>query len=133
MNNQTVLFVDDNPAMLKLLTLLLSREGYTVQTATGGAEALEVLGCLMPDAVLTDLQMPRMNGLELTQLIRSNPRTADTFILVVSAFAMQANIDEARSAGCDGYITKPIDTRTFAAEVGRYLQRGRTAQPLVLA
>jgi CheY-like chemotaxis protein len=128
MSNRTVLLVDDCPENLKLLTWLLKYGGYTVWTATGGPEALEKLMNSMPEGVLTDIQMPGMNGIELTRRIRADPRTADLSILAISANAMPENIDEAYQAGCDGYITKPIDTRTFAAQVGVYLDRGRTKQ-----
>jgi CheY-like chemotaxis protein len=75
--------------------------------------------------MVTDIQMPGMSGLELTRLIRAEPAKKDLLILAVSANAMQTDVDEAIGAGCDGYITKPIDTRTFAAEVGSYVRRGR--------
>jgi two-component system cell cycle response regulator DivK len=128
MRNRTVLLVDDCPENLKLLTWLLKYSGYTVLTATGGTEALAQLAQAAPEGVLTDIQMPGMSGLELTRLIRSDPRTAEISILAISANAMQENIDEAYQAGCDGYITKPIDTRTFAADVGTLLDRGRSKQ-----
>jgi len=128
MSNRTVLLVDDCPENLKLLTWLLKYGGYTVWTATSGAEALSKLASSIPAGVLTDMQMPGISGLELTRLIRADPRTADLSILAISANAMPENIDEAYQAGCDGYITKPIDTRTFAAQVGVYLDHGRTKQ-----
>jgi CheY-like chemotaxis protein len=126
MSKRTVLLVDDCPENLKLFTLLLKFGGYTVVTATGGNEALAQLGNALPEGVLTDIQMPGMSGLELIRHIRSDPRTADLAVLAVSANAMQENIDEAYHAGCDGYITKPIDTRTFAEDVGTMLDRGRS-------
>jgi two-component system, cell cycle response regulator DivK len=103
-----------------------------VNTATGGAEALEKLASELPEAVLTDVQMPGMSGLELTRLIRSDPRTAELSVLAISANAMPENIDEAYRAGCDAYITKPIDTRTFAEEISNYLDRRRNKQPDLL-
>lgn len=124
-----ILIVDDNLANLKLLKLLLTQAGYSVQTAEKAEEALDVLSSSRPDAVLTDIQLPGITGLDLTRLIRSDPRTRETLIVGVSANAMKENIDEAYAAGCDGYITKPIDTRTFAAAVGSYLNRETAPGP----
>jgi CheY-like chemotaxis protein len=125
MSNRTILLVDDNSSNLKLLTLLLIREGYTVRTVMGAEDALAELATSRPDAVLTDIQLPGMNGLELAHSIRSNPRTRDILILGVSANAMKENIEAAYIAGCDGYITKPIDTRLFGGTVSDFIMRGR--------
>jgi CheY-like chemotaxis protein len=129
MSNRTVLVIDDCPENLKLLTILLEFGDFTVTTATGGEEALAMLAgdfaAGLPDLVLSDIQMPGMNGIELIRLLRANPRTAELLILAVSANAMQESIDAAHQAGCDGYITKPVDTRTFTKEVTGYLDRGR--------
>ena len=125
MNNPSILIVDDMPANLKLIRLLLTQDGFVVKTAEGAEEAVEALTSYTPSAVLTDIQLPGITGLELTRLIRSNPQTRDMVVVGVSANAMKESIDEGYSAGCDGYITKPIDTRTFAASVRKYLERGR--------
>src|SRR5713101_3295844 len=91
MNNRTILIVDDNLANLKLFRLLLTQEGYAVQLANRAEEALEVLSTSTPDVVLTDIQLPGITGLELTRLIRSDPRTRDISIVGVSANAMKEN------------------------------------------
>jgi two-component system cell cycle response regulator DivK len=128
MSDRTILVVDDDPANLKLLRLLLTREGYTVLTVIGAEDALAELEISMPAAVLTDIQLPGMNGLQLAHSIRSNPRTKDILILGISANAMKENIEAAYAAGCDGYITKPIDTRMFAGTIDEYLMRGRSKE-----
>src|SRR5262249_33614297 len=113
----TILIVDDNPDNLLLMQLLLGEEGHTLQTADGAEAALAILNSWTPDAVLTDIQMPDIDGLELTRRIRVEPRNKNTVILAVSANALAEDIERAFEAGCNGYITKPVDTRTFGARV----------------
>ena len=128
MNYTTILLVDDNPENLRLLELVLLNEGFTVETASCAREALEALALSVPDALLTDIQMPDIDGLELIRQVRLDPRTRGIPILAVSANAMKRNIEEAFAAGCDEYITKPIDTRTFAASVCKLLNRGQNSE-----
>ena len=129
MNHPSILVIDDTPANLKLIRLLLTQEGCIVRTAEGAEEAVEALTSFTPDAVLTDIQLPGITGLDLTRLIRSNPQTKDMVVVGVSANAMKENIEEGYNAGCDGYITKPIDTRTFGPSVRKYVERGRNLTP----
>lgn len=128
MSYQTILIVDDNPENLRLLELVLLNDNFTVQTANSAMKALEALSSKVPDALLTDIQMPDTDGLEFIRQVRLNPLTNGILILAVSANAMKQSIDEAFAAGCDGYITKPIDTRTFAASVREQMKRGRTSE-----
>lgn len=125
MNGETILVVDDNSDNLVLIELLLAEERFAVETADSAKMALEVLSSRVPDAMLTDIQMPDVDGLELIRQVRVNPQTGGMFILAVSANAMKENIEEAYAAGCDGYITKPLDTQTFAASVRTRLGLGR--------
>ena len=128
MHRDTILIVDDNPEILLLIQLLLAGENFTVRTANSGESALEALSSSVPDAMLTDIQMPIMDGLELIRRVRLNPRTAGMLILAVTANAMKENIEEAYAAGCDGYITKPFDSRTFPAWVREEMKLGRNRQ-----
>jgi CheY-like chemotaxis protein len=121
MKPKILLLVDDNPENLMLLELTLEGESFALQTAAGAREALELLARSVPDALLTDIQMPHIDGLELIRRVRQDPRTSGICILAISANAMKVNIQEAYAAGCDGYITKPVDTRTFAAAVHEHL------------
>jgi CheY-like chemotaxis protein len=68
-----------------------------------------------------DLQLPGMDGLEVTRRIKNNPATKDIIVLALTAYAMKGDEEKARSAGCDGYITKPIDTRTLPGQIQNYL------------
>ena len=126
MSGEPVLVVDDNPANLKLLSFLLSSKGYQVRTATDAEEALALLEAFVPRLILMDIQLPGMDGLELTRRLKAAPRTRDVVIIAVTASAMRGDEERARAAGCDGYIAKPIDTRTLADTVALSLH-GRGA------
>src|ERR1022692_3683818 len=128
MHRNTILIVDDNPEILLLIQLLLAGENFTVRTARSAGDALEALSVSVPDAMLTDIQMPIVDGLELIRQVRLDPRTAGMLILAVTANAMKENIEEAYAAGCDSYITKPFDSRTFAASVREEMKLGRNRQ-----
>ena len=113
MSKQSVLIVEDNPINLKLVQVLLSKEGYEVYTAANAEEALMLLKSKHPTLILMDLQLPGMDGLQLTRLLKNNPETNDIIILALTAYAMKGDAEKALEAGCDGYISKPIDTQTF--------------------
>ena len=113
MSNEPVLIVDDNPGNMKLISFLLEKRGYAVQTADGADAALTLLKTFKPRLILMDLQMPGIDGFELTRRLKSDPRTRDIVIIAVTAYAMNGDEQRARDAGCDGYVTKPIDTRAL--------------------
>src|ERR1700730_5546513 len=121
MSNDSVLVVDDAPVNLKLVRVLLSRQGFDVRTANSAEEALEIVRDFRPRLVLADIQLPDMNGLELTRRLKSDPATRDIIVLALTAFAMQGDEERAIDAGCDGYITKPIDTRALPQRLRSYL------------
>src|SRR6266481_6182690 len=123
MSNNSVLIVDDTPVNLKLVRVLLSRQGFDVRTASTAEEALEVAETFRPRLVLADIQLPGMDGLEMTRRLKSAPQTRDTIVLALTAFAMKGDEEKAFEAGCDGYITKPIDTRSFPALIRQYLSK----------
>jgi CheY-like chemotaxis protein len=125
MAGEPILIVDDNPVNLKLMRVLLAAEGYEVRTAADADEALTVLGRFQPRLILMDIQLPGMDGLELTRRLKADRVTRDTIILGLTAYAMKGDEERILQAGCDGYVAKPIDTRTFPAVVERHL--GRTA------
>jgi CheY-like chemotaxis protein len=115
MAGKPILIVDDNPSNLKLLRVLLSGEGYDVRTALGAAEALLSLATLTPALILMDIQMPGMDGLELTRKIKADPALAKIPVVALTAYAMSGDEARAKEAGCDAYVTKPIDTRALPA------------------
>ena len=122
MAGEPILIVDDNPANLKLARVLLAGEGYQVRTASDADEALSVLREFRPRLILMDLQMPGMDGLELTRRLKKDPELASVTILALTAYAMKGDEERARAAGCDGYVAKPIDTRTIASVIEGYLR-----------
>jgi CheY-like chemotaxis protein len=122
MAGEPILVVDDNPTNLKLLRLLLSGESYAVRTAGDAGEALAVLKEFRPRLILLDLQMPGMNGFELARRLKSDAATQDIVIVALTAYAMKGDEEKAREAGCDGYVSKPIDTRALPALIARHLE-----------
>jgi CheY-like chemotaxis protein len=123
MTNEPILVVDDNPLNLKLARLLLAVEGYQVRTAEHAATALAVLETFHPRLILMDIQLPGMDGLELTRRLRADPSLNDVVILAVTAYALEADEQKALDAGCDGYVAKPMDTRSLPNVVRAYLDR----------
>ena len=124
---EPILIVDDNPANLKLARVLLSGEGYDVRTAADAEEALVVLQAFHPRLILMDLQMPGMDGFELTRRLKADPVKRDIVILALTAYAMKGDEEKASAAGCDGYIAKPIDTRALPGVVAGYIAKQRGA------
>jgi CheY-like chemotaxis protein len=119
-NRKRVLVVEDHPLNVKLVTLLLQGD-YDVRAAGDADEALQVLDGWLADLILMDLQLPGMDGLELTRRLKADPRTRGIVVVALTAYAMKGDEDKALAAGCSGYITKPLDTKTFVDTVTRYL------------
>ena len=125
MPGEPILIVDDNPVNLKLARVLLTSEGYNVRTATDAEEALDVLHSFHPRLILMDIQLPGMDGLELTKRLKANPETRDIIILALTAYAMKGDDKKTLDAGCDGYISKPVDTRTLPGTIAEHLANRR--------
>lgn len=125
MTPAAILLVEDNMMNQKLAKTLLEIEGYVVHVASAGAEALTILDTTIPDLILTDIQMPGMDGLELTRIIKGRPDTRHVPVVAVTAYAMRGDRDRFMAAGCDGYISKPIDATTFVHVVASHLERAR--------
>lgn len=124
MSGEPVLIVDDNAVNLKLARVLLRSAGYDVRTAADAEQALATLTTFQPRLILMDLQLPGIDGLELTRRLKADPRTRDIVIVALTAYAMKGDQAKAREAGCDGYLTKPIDTRAFPSVVATYIENG---------
>jgi CheY-like chemotaxis protein len=124
MPGEPILVVDDNPTNAKLVSFLLAKRGYEVRTAGDAGEALAILDGFAPRLIMMDLQLPGMDGLELTRRLKADERTRHILIVALTAYAMRGDEERAREAGCDGYITKPIDTRTLPEVVAEYLRKG---------
>ena len=124
MGAEPILIVDDNPVNLKLIRVLLSGEGYDVRTAVDAEEALAALETFRPRLILMDVQLPGMDGLELTRRLKADPDRANVVIVALTAYAMKGDEQKALEAGCDGYIAKPVDTRRLPSVVAAYLGHG---------
>ena len=116
-----VYLLDDDPSILKATRRLLDSVGWKVEAFSDPIAFLEHAAIHCPELAVIDIVMPDMNGLELTRRLKSDPATRDIIVLALTAFAMQGDEERAIDAGCDGYITKPIDTRTFPALIRRFL------------
>jgi two-component system, cell cycle response regulator DivK len=125
MAGEPILIIDDTPVNLKLTRILLANEGYEVRTAPDAEEALAILESFHPKLMLVDIQLPGIDGLELTRRVKAKAATSDIVVVALTAFAMKGDEQRAREAGCDGYITKPIDTRTLPGRVRDYLAMHR--------
>lgn len=118
-----VLLVEDNLLNLELATDLLEACGIEVISANTGEIAVKLAHEQMPDLILMDLSLPGMDGLQATAALKANPQTRLIPVVAVTAHAMKGDEQKALDAGCEGYITKPIDTRMFPTLVAQYLQR----------
>lgn len=125
MAGEPILIIDDNPTNAKLARIILEDEGFSVQTAQGAEEALRVLEQFEPRLILMDVQLPGMDGLELTRRMRAQPRFQGVWIVALTAYAMKGDDEKAYAAGCDGYLTKPIDAEALPVQVASYLARAR--------
>jgi|SRR5918999_5570243 CheY-like chemotaxis protein len=123
MARESILIVDDNPVNMKLIRILLSGEGYDVRTAANANEALAILKDFTPALILMDIQMPGIDGLELTRRLKSDPETRDIKIIGLTAYAMKGDQERIIGAGCDGYIPKPIETRTLPGVIEGHLKK----------
>ena len=130
MPGERVLIVDDNPANAVLISFLLTKKGYEVRTAVDAVETLAVVGDFRPRLILMDVQLPGIDGLELTRRLKADPDTRHIVIVALTAYAMKGDRERANDAGCDGYLSKPIDTRTLPGTVAEYVKKGaRTGTP----
>lgn len=124
MSGQPILLVDDNPTNMKLVLFLLSARGYVVRTAANAEEALDVLRNFKPVLILMDVQLPGMDGLTLTRQLKADPATSGIIIVAITAYAMKGDEEKARAAGCDAYVTKPINTRALPGTIEQLLAGG---------
>ena len=123
MAKEPILIVDDNALNLKLAHLLLIGEGYDVKTASDAEAAMDVLKTYRPRLILMDIQLPGMDGLELTRRLKADPATREITIIGLTAYAMKGDEEKILAAGCDGYIPKPIDTRSLPKLISHYFER----------
>jgi CheY-like chemotaxis protein len=124
-----ILIVDDSPINLRLLTFLMRSKGYAVRTAVDAPTARLAIEERPPALILMDVQLPGMDGLELTRELKAAPATQSIPVIVVTASAMRGDEIKARHAGCDAYVTKPINTQLVPALVAQLLAKAREGTP----
>jgi CheY-like chemotaxis protein len=116
-----IMVVEDNVASLKLVGDLLEIEGFEVSRCVDAESAMAVIGQFRPELILMDLALPGMDGLEFTRKLKSEEQTKQIKIVALTASAMKGDREKILQTGCDGYIAKPFDTRTFKKQVLQYL------------
>jgi CheY-like chemotaxis protein len=116
-----ILIVEDNPANLLLATSILQKAEMQVVSAGTAREARDMIASALPDLVLMDVMLPDGDGFELTRELKTSASTAATPIVALTARAFRSDEEAAEAAGCDGFISKPVDTRTLAEQVRRFL------------
>ena len=126
MPGETILIVEDSAVTLKVTAAALRAEGYKVQVASTAEQALSSLRSWKPDLILVDIMLPGMDGLEFTRRIKQDNRLREVTVLALTACDMEGDEERARDAGCDGYLTKPVDKQTLT-EVRQYLDFGGKA------
>jgi CheY-like chemotaxis protein len=121
-----LLVVDDSPTAILWHRLMLEDEGYEVLTAADGAEGVEVAKQQLPELVLLDVIMPRMNGFEACRALRDDERTRDIPVLMITTRSEMPNVLKGYESGCNEYITKPVDRTELVTKVRSYLDRPGT-------
>ena len=125
MPSGTVLVVDDDPVIQKLLQVNFEMEGYDVITAGDGEEGLAKAQAEHPDAVVLDVMMPKMDGLEVARRLKGDDATKAIPIILLSAKAQQADVQAGQATGADEYLTKPFDPLELLQRVGALIERTR--------
>jgi two-component system cell cycle response regulator DivK len=119
-----VLVVDDCDLNVELARFVLGADHFVVASAADAMQALEAIRDFGPDLILMDIQLPGVDGLTLTRMLKADPATRHVVIVAFTSYAMQGDEARMRAAGCDGYLSKPIDVARFAAEVRACLRAG---------
>lgn len=124
----TILIAEDNPINMKLLRDILSFQGYKIIEANDGKTALDLTRQNKDsiDLILMDLQLPEMDGLEVIRLVKSDDSTKDIPVFVISAHAMEIDMKRALKAGCNNYITKPINVEEFIEKINAFFRHIKT-------
>lgn len=116
-----ILVIEDDRKSLKLVRDLLGTYGYSTIEATDGEEGIKLAQKRHPALIIMDVQLPVIDGLECTRMLKANAVTRNIPIIVVTSYAMDGDEERAYQAGCDGYLTKPVDIHELLAEVEKHL------------
>jgi two-component system, cell cycle response regulator DivK len=128
MTGKKILIIEDNLLNLELATDLLEANGFVVSSTQTAEEGVRLAHELLPDLVLMDFSLPGMDGLTATKNLKTDPATSHVAVVGLTANAMKGDEELALAAGCDGYLTKPIDTRTFVAAITKFIATANLQQ-----
>jgi CheY-like chemotaxis protein len=121
MKEKTVLVIEDNDLNMKLIRTLLKLKNYQTLEAVDAETGIQLAREYHPDLILMDIQLPGMDGLTATRVIKNDSAMKDIPVVALTGYAMPEDDEKAGDAGCAGYISKPIDTRSFLETVGQFL------------
>ncbi len=116
-----ITIIDDEPKNITLLRDLLQVSGYSTNEATNGKQGVELAKTSKPDLILIDIQMPEMDGLEATRILKADATTRNIPVLALTSYAMKGDKERILEAGCDGYLAKPLDIKELLKTVAEYL------------
>ncbi|MCP3868277.1 MAG: response regulator [Gammaproteobacteria bacterium] len=122
MDSRKILVIEDNAKNMKLVHLLLTMGEHQVLESTDAEQGIQIARQEKPDLILMDIQLPGMDGLQATGIIKADPQLADIPIVALTSYAMESDQARALDTGCEGYLSKPIDTKTFLGVVETFLQ-----------
>lgn len=117
----TILYIEDNDQNFYLVNFILTAKGHDVTRAVDGQTGIEMAGQLTPDLILLDIQLPVMDGYAVARALRGNVRLEKVPIVALTSYAMPGDREKAMEAGCSGYLEKPINPTTFAAQINTFL------------
>ena len=123
MSTDKVLVIEDNHMNQVLIKDLLKLEGFQVALAENAEQGIKMAREFLPQLILMDIQLPGMDGLSATKIIAADPELHTIPVVALTSYAMTGDEDKAKQAGCCGYITKPIDTRSFGETIAEFLDR----------
>ncbi len=119
--SKLILIIEDNEKNMKLFRDILQVNNYQTAESTDGKSGLENARKLLPDLILLDIMLPIMNGFDVARALKDDPKTKKIIVIAISSFAMDGDREKALNAGCDDYITKPIDVRTCIKKINEHL------------
>ncbi|MEL6258813.1 MAG: response regulator [Pseudomonadota bacterium] len=121
-DQKSVLVVEDNELNMRLFCDLLNAFGYRALKSTDGAETIDIARAERPDLIIMDIQLPEVSGLDITRWLKDDPELAGIPVLAVTAFAMRTDEERVREAGCEGYLSKPIQIKSFMQAVNDLIE-----------
>ena len=122
-----ILIIEDNEQNMYLVTFILKKAGYEVIQAYAGTDGISLAEQYLPDLIVLDIQLPKMDGYLVARILRKNPSLAKTPILAVTSYAMPGDCEHALAAGCSGYIERPINPETFVSQMEAFFHPKKKA------